>query len=144
MINYSDITRPLLISNQLRNSVCEVHVHKFENYLIDLTPKFRKYFIDFRLCNHRLPIETGRWHNIDRNLRKCNLCLNNEIGDEFHYAFECPAFDLERSLIVPFIYKKRVSSILYSNIFNSTHLGKLTSLCKFLGIILDFFKRTPG
>ena len=85
-----------------------------------------------------------QWHNIDRNLRKCNLCLKNEIGDEFHYAFECPAFDLERSLIVPFMYKNRINSIIYSNVFNSTNLSKLKSLCKFLGIILDFFKRTPG
>ena len=82
-------------------------VHKFESYLVDLPPKLRKCFINFRLCNHTLPIEKGRWHNIDRNLRKCNLCLKNEIGDEFHYAFECPAFDLERSLIVPFMYKKK-------------------------------------
>ena len=81
-------------------------VHKFENYLIDLPPKLRKYLIDFRLCNHRLPIETGRWRRIDQHLRKCNLCLSREIGDEFHYAFKCPAFDLERSLIVPFMYKK--------------------------------------
>ena len=29
------------------------------------------------------------------------------VGDEFHYAFECPALDLERSLIVPFIYKDK-------------------------------------
>ena len=49
-------------------------VHKFENYLIDLPLKLRKYFIDFRLCNHSLPIETGRWRRIDQRLRKCNLC----------------------------------------------------------------------
>ena len=115
-------------------------VHKFESYLVDLPPKLRKCFINFRLCNHTLPIEKGIWHNIDRNLRKCNLCLNNEIGDEFHYAFECPAFYLERSLIVPFMYKKRINSSIYSNVFNSTNLSKLKSLCKFLGIILDFLK----
>ena len=35
--------------------------HKFENYLIRMPPKMRKSFIDYRLCNNRLPIEIGRW-----------------------------------------------------------------------------------
>ena len=28
----------------------------------------------FRTGNHRLPIETGRWHRIERQNRHCNLC----------------------------------------------------------------------
>ena len=49
--------------------------HKFENYLIRMLPKMHKSFIDYRLCNNKLPIETGRWANIDRSLRKCFVCL---------------------------------------------------------------------
>ena len=35
-----------------------------------------------------LPIERGRWQNVDRNLRICNLCDKKEIGDECHYILE--------------------------------------------------------
>lgn len=35
----------------------------------------------FRTSNHKLPIETGRWNNVDRENRKCWLC-NVDIGDE--------------------------------------------------------------
>ena len=67
--------------------------HKFENYLIRMSPKMRKILIDYRLCNNKLPIETGRWTNIDRNLRKCKLCNSGTVGNEFHYVMECCFFD---------------------------------------------------
>ena len=44
-------------------------------------------FTQFRLGNTKLPAETGRWVNIDRNERYCTLCNRNEIGDEFHLLF---------------------------------------------------------
>lgn len=103
----------------------------------------RKSFINFRICNHKLPIETGRWRQIDRNLRKCNRCLGNAIGDEFHYVFECPFFDLDRSLIVPFIRRNRANAVVFYNLFNETNFSKLKRLCKFLEIILDSFKINP-
>ena len=49
-----------------------------DNYLIELCR--------FRTLNHKLPIESGRWVNIQREMRKCQLCAKNEIGDEFHYV----------------------------------------------------------
>ena len=68
--------------------------HEFENYLIRMSPKMRKTLIDYRLCKNKLPIETGRWANIDRNLRKCKLCNSGTVGDEFHYVMECCFFSL--------------------------------------------------
>ena len=46
-------------------------------------------FCRFRTLNHKLPIESGRWQNADRNMRICKLCDKNENGDEFHYILEC-------------------------------------------------------
>ena len=43
----------------------------------------------FRTCNHRLPIEIGRWQNVDRSDRICHICQTTEIGDEFHYILQC-------------------------------------------------------
>ena len=54
----------------------------------------RKSFIDYRLCNNRLPIEICRWANIDRSLRKCNLCNSGTVGDEFHYVLDVVSLTL--------------------------------------------------
>ena len=57
----------------------------FEKYLDKLTTKERITFCRFCTCNHKLPIETGRWINVERNERKCIFFDKNDIGDEFHY-----------------------------------------------------------
>ena len=111
--------------------------HKFENYLITLPPKLRNIFVNYRLCNNKLPIETGRWLNIERNLRKCTLCNKNNVGDEFHYVFECSAFDLERDINLPFIRKRSANCILFAELFNENNIRKLRRLCKFLQQILE-------
>lgn len=43
----------------------------------------------FGTSNHRLPIEVGRWNNLQRHERIYNLCNNNHIGDELYYLLEC-------------------------------------------------------
>ena len=46
-------------------------------------------------------IETGRFFNIDRSERHCNLCNVNELGDEFHYLFKCTFFNNARAKFLP-------------------------------------------
>ena len=36
-----------------------------------------------------MPVETGRWQNIELDDRKCTICDKNTLGDEFHYLMEC-------------------------------------------------------
>lgn len=62
-----------------------------EKYLNTLSIKFRNILVKFRISNHRLPIEVGRWNNLKRHERISNLCNNNQIGDEFHYLLDCYA-----------------------------------------------------
>ena len=40
--------------------------------------------------NHKLRIETGRYHlpKIPENLRICQLCLSNKAENEIHFLFE--------------------------------------------------------
>ena len=45
-----------------------------EKYFSILHVKYCKLFCKFRTMNHKLPIETGRWHNISRQNRICTLC----------------------------------------------------------------------
>ena len=47
--------------------------------------------IKFRLGNHFLPIETGRWTRRPREERVCETC--DVLGDEKHMLFECNEID---------------------------------------------------
>ena len=78
---------------------------RFEKYLDVLNDKNRFTFCRFRTSNHRLPIEVGRWTNVERHNRLCQLCQSREIGDEFHYVLQCPNFVTDR--------KKSNSKILF-------------------------------
>ena len=52
----------------------------------------------FRISAHRLPIETGRYVNIEHNLRLCPICNLHvhEVGDEYHYFLRCNNKKLEK------------------------------------------------
>ena len=50
--------------------------------------------------NHKLPIETGRWNNIDSVYRICTKCDNIIIGDEYHYIMECEHFSNFRNRFI--------------------------------------------
>ena len=60
-----------------------------EDYLLSLNTFNRKWIIKFRLCNHKLSIEKGRYSNIDRFRRYCDLCDSESLGDEYHLLMEC-------------------------------------------------------
>jgi hypothetical protein len=67
------------------NHGCFKETFEFEKYLEILDNKYLLDFFKFRTSNHKLPIECGRWQNIERNRRLCKLCQKHEIGDEFPY-----------------------------------------------------------
>ena len=54
----------------------------------------RKELAKFRMGNHKLRIETGRYDQIPRVNRLCPLCKSNQIEDESHFlitGFQCHA-----------------------------------------------------
>ena len=61
----------------------------YSNFVDD---RYRKVITRWRLSNHKLKIETGRYHVpfIERADRKCCLC--NILEDEHHAIFVCPSF----------------------------------------------------
>ena len=75
-------------------------------------------FRRFRTTNHKLPIEQGRWDNIDRNNRICFLC-NSDIGDEFHYILQCQHFKPSRQLLLSKYYNNHVSVLKFRNLMTS-------------------------
>ena len=62
----------------------------FEFYLTFPPMKLGTVFCHFRCRNHKLPVETGIYKNIPRSERVRVKCTQTEIGDEFHYIFNCP------------------------------------------------------
>ena len=54
--------------------------------------------------NHKLPVECGRWQNIERNRRVCVLCQKPEIGDEYHYCMECHFLNIKITLLIKQVY----------------------------------------
>ena len=50
----------------------------------------------FRIGNHKLMIESGRFSQIPRVNRLCPTCGSNQIEDEIHLLFHCPKYSIFR------------------------------------------------
>ena len=61
--------------------------------------KFKFALCRFKVSAHRLAVEAGRWHKLNKipyNERKCQLC--NTLEDEFHFLLECALYyDLRKT-----------------------------------------------
>lgn len=106
----------------------------FEEYFNILDEKDFLTLCKFRICNHKLPVELGRWYNIEREKRKCNLC-KLDIGDEFHYIINCSHFREERNKFINRNFSIRPNIILFTEIMSSTNRTDLINLCKFIRIL---------
>jgi hypothetical protein len=77
--------------------------YKFEEYLIFWMNKvpFLYVNLELHLTNYKFPIEKGRWSNIPREIRYCELCQENNIVDEYHYILECTNLSEKRKSLLP-------------------------------------------
>jgi len=103
----------------------------FENYLEILKDKDLFLLCRFRISKHILPIEIGRWQNINRENRVCILCQGMELGDEFHYWFECTEFIQDRARLIPQKYRCSPNTVKYCALMCS---NSVVELCKFIRI----------
>jgi len=100
--------------------------------------KHRRIIAKMRLSSHKLLIETGRHHNIDRNERICPLCNCNDIEDEYHFILICPQYLEERIKYIPEFYYKRPSMFKFIKLLNSS---KKTTLRKLAIYCISCFKK---
>ena len=112
---------------------------KMEFYISELQPKFYIPIARFRTTNHRLPIERGRWENIERSQRICTLCNRNEMGDEFHYLFECDFFKETRTIYLPKFYQRHANILKFQKLMSVRNLKLLQQLSRFIFFILSKF-----
>lgn len=79
-----------------------------------------RHFYKIKTCNHKLPIETIGWRNIERCQRICSLCNKNTLGDEYHYVVECHAFSLVRNKLIKEKYLSSRNTYKFGNLMNTT------------------------
>jgi hypothetical protein len=81
------------------------HDYIAEPYLSIITSyKLRSIIARFRRSSHNLEIEVGRHvkQKIPVEKRICKVCTLENVEDEIHMFFQCPAYDTERN----FLFKK--------------------------------------
>ena len=88
-----------------------------------------------------MPIVTGRYQNIPVDDRKCTLCEQNDIGDEFHYLLECPFFQEDRVRYIKRFYYTHPNMDKMNKLFNETSNKDMFKLSKFIYIIIQHFKK---
>ena len=127
------------------NSVCLNYramtvVKKTQNYILKLPKKYVYILCKFKCANHRLPIVEGRYTGIPVHERTCTLCTTNDIGDEFHYLFNCAFFHSQRVKYVMRYYYTNPSTQKMMQLFESLDYQEMVKLAKFADIIMSQFK----
>ena len=110
-----------------------------ESYITKLNGASLLNMFKFRTCNHRFPVETGRWENIALENRKCELCPKNDIGDNFHYLLTCPFFEPQRKKLIDSYFFARPNVVKYKELLNITSEPKLKKLSSFMKILMSHF-----
>ena len=95
----------------------------FEKYLVNLNQRDRIALCKFRCGTNKLPITTGRYQRTEIHNRICTICKNSQIGDEFHYLFECPTLDVER-------HRVRGNTLKTNTLMNSKNSSEMSNLAK--------------
>lgn len=93
-----------------------------EQYLTKLPPELRIPMCKFRTTNHRLAIERLRYVNVPRQNRTCHMCNSNQLGDEFHFLFNCQELNRIRSIYIPLYFTSRPNVIKFKQIMTTTYI----------------------
>ena len=74
-----------------------------EKYLQFGSRTQRRNISKFRISNHKLEIEQGRYKNISADKRTCKLCKDG-VEDEIHFLLKCSVVDGIRKTTLSMIY----------------------------------------
>ena len=106
---------------------------KSEEYLnADIPTQFKTLFCKFRTCNHKLPVERGRYQNIPRQDRYCTICDDLVIGDKCHFILECVSLKGLRQKYLPKYYLKHPSAVKFGELMSTTNKKVLVNLIKYI------------
>ena len=91
----------------------------------------------FGTGNHHLPVETGRWNNIEYSLRKYTLCNLTDIRDEMHMLLICPHFEKIGKFFIKTYYFKHPSMYKFIELMRNESLKTLINISKLIKIIMQ-------
>ena len=90
--------------NKLRTYSLFKQNFTMEKYLQFGSRNQRRNLSKFRISNHKLEIEQGRYRNIKANERLCKLC-KKDVEDEIHFLSQCPHLHSARQTTLSKIYR---------------------------------------
>ena len=82
----------------------------------------------FRCSSHDLYIEKGRYSNINREQRVCQVCDLNTVEDEFHFLLVCPAYSALRYKYIQERYYVHLNNNKLSLLLNSSNYNVIQNL----------------
>ena len=110
---------------------------KQEKYLMLPNIADRINICKFRCRNTKIPVVVRGYTN--RNIpatayedRLCDICDKNELGDEYHYILECPAFQNTRNRYLSQFYTRNPNMEKFALLFQSSNVTVLSKLAKFI------------
>ena len=104
----------------------------FEKYLDSLPLCYSLPMLKLRTSNHKLPVEKGRYVNLQHDERLCTLCDMNRLGDEYHFVMECPALQYLRNQYLPQYYTTHPNFYKYTTLMKMDNRKRLLSFAKFI------------
>ena len=133
-----DIHQQLILSCIQNSSKGALYQHLVDNFTLQfylrkfLDTRCQIYIAKFRLSSHNLKIESGRFHNVTRRNRICNLCQLQDIEDEFHFILKCPIYNEYRQKFVKRYYRTRPSVFKLTQLLSTNNIKELNNLGKYL------------
>ena len=114
-----------------------------ENYVLFSNDHSRRLITKFRLCNHKFAVERGRYSNIERHRRYCDICNEHILGDEYHVLMECknPVLtNIRKTTIRKCI--KNINMFTFTKLMSNISENRLFALniSKFLQVVSQSFK----
>ena len=103
--------------------------------------KYRINISKFRCRYNHLPISIKYSLDYDCDI-KCNICLQNDIGDEYHYLIRCDYFLHERQLFINKYYIQHQSVYKFIQLMQTENSTNRVNLARFNTITLNTLKNT--
>ena len=144
-LRLKDIYDQKWVESVSNNSICLNYramntQKKLKEYLLNLPSQYKFALCKFKCASHKLPIVAGRYAGLAIDERICTLCDTNEIGDEYHYLYQCSYFNVDRSKYLKRYYYINPNMHKTLQLFNVTDKKEILNLAKFTYQIIEHFR----
>ena len=96
------------------------------------TQQHRSALTRLRTSNHRLAVESGRWHKphvLPLIERKCSRC--DDLEAEYHFSLVCQMYTEIRRKYLPEYYNQRPNMLKFVELMSSRNSNIITKLANY-------------